>query len=112
LIFTLNSDTGEVIKIEKVDAVGNRGEVPKTEALSRAGKENLREIDTALDDAFEAGICGMFNDTARDDEPEDETDEEIALRRVLLTGIVGRDVRRRLQNRLAQRLILARTLEL
>jgi len=111
LIFTLNAATGEVIKIEKIDPAGKRSEVPKAEALERAGKENLHEIETALDEAIEAGVCSMFNDNERENEPTNESDEEISLRRVLLTGLVGRDVRRRLHNRLVQRLILARTLE-
>ena len=109
LVFTVNTATGAVIKIEKLDAAGKRQEVQKNETLKLVGKDNFHEIESALDEAFEAGIASVF-------EPEDEeeevaeSEEETELRRVLLVGIVGRNVRRRLQRRLVQRLILSQTL--
>ena len=110
LIFTLSAATGAIIKIEIVDAAGKRKEVPREETVALAGKDNLREIEATLDEAFEAGISSVFEPTG-DDEPGDETEEEKELRRVLLMRLIGRDVRRRLQHRLVQRLILSRTLK-
>ena len=111
LIFTLSAATGAIIKIEIVDAAGKRKEVPREETLALAGKDNLREIEATLDEAFEAGISSVFEPTD-DDGPSDETEEEKELRRVLLMHLIGPNVRRRLQHRLVQRLILSRTLKL
>jgi hypothetical protein len=109
LIFTLDVATGGVVKIEKVDSAGKRHEMPREETIALAGKDNLHEIEAALDEAFEAGISSVL-EPAEDDDADEESEEEMELRRVLLTGIIGRDVRRRLQRRLVQRLILSRTL--
>jgi hypothetical protein len=109
LVFTFHAATGAVAKIEKIDAAGKRREIEKDETLKLVGKDNLHEIEAALDEAFEAGISSVFE--PEDDEEESaESEEETELRRVLLAGIVGRGVRRRLQRRLIQRLILSQTL--
>ena len=110
LIFTLNAATDAIVKIEIVDTAGKRKEIPREETVALAGKDNLHEIEAALDEAFEAGISSVFEPTD-DDESSDETEEEKELRRVLLMHLIGRNVRRRLQHRLVQRLILSRTLK-
>ena len=110
LIFTLNAATGAIITIEIVDTDGKRKEIPREETVALAGKDNLHEIEAALDEAFEAGISSVFEPTD-DEEPSDETEEEKELRRVLLMHLIGRNVRRRLQHRLVPRLILSRTLK-
>ncbi len=74
-----------------------------------AGKQNHDEIEAALDEAFEAGIFSVLDPEGEDEAPEQST-EEMDLRRVLLKFIIGREVRRRLQQRIAQRLVLARAL--
>lgn len=114
LIFTLNAETGAVITIEMVDPEGKRHEVPKEEVVALAGKGNLHEIETALDEAFEAGISSVLEPTGDDispEEAEEETEEDRELRRVLLTRLIRRDVRRRLQRRFVQRLMLSQTLK-
>jgi hypothetical protein len=109
LIFTMNAATGAVIKIEKIDQSGKRCEVPKEESVALAGKDNLLEVEAALDEAFEAGISSVLEPSS-DEEPLDETEEETELRRILLSHIIGRGTRRRLQQRLVERIVLARTL--
>jgi hypothetical protein len=110
LIFTLNTATGAVAKMEKIDGAGKRREVEKEETLKLVGKDNFHEIEAALDEAFEAGISSIFEAEGEDDESP-ESEEETEIRRILLTGMVGRNVRQRLQRRLVQRLILSRTLK-
>ena len=115
LIFTLNGATGAVMRIEMIDPHGKRYEIPKDETVALAGKDGLHEIESALDDAFEAGISCLLEPTeggelGEDPEETEDSDEEKELRRVLLMQIIGRDVRRRLQRRLVQRFILSRTL--
>ena len=109
LIFTMNAATGAVIKIEKIDPSGKRGEVPKEETVALAGKDNLHEIEAALDEAFEAGISSVL-EPGSGEEQLDETEEETELRRVLLSQLIDRSIRRRLQRRLVDRLVLSRTL--
>lgn len=111
LIFTLRSGTGEVLKIEKVNATGQRSEIPDGEIAGLAGKESLHEIEAALDDAFEVGISRLLDPGDDDEAPEEkETAEEMELRKLLLGLIIGQAVRRRMRRRIVQRLILSRTL--
>jgi hypothetical protein len=108
LIFTLRAGTGEVLKIEKIDAAGKRSDVPKDKTAELAGKETMHEIEAALDVALEAGISSMLDPGNDDDEPEErESAEEMELRKLLLGLIISRAVRRRLRRRIVQRLILA-----
>ena len=110
LVFTLCVATGQIVKVETVDSAGKRHEVPTDEAVELAGKDDMKGIETALDDAFEAGIISML-DPESDAEESDETAEDLRLRRELLTLIIGSEVRRRLLRRLAGRLILTKKIE-
>jgi hypothetical protein len=114
LIFTLRAATGEIIRIDKIDAAGKRGELPKDEAVALVEKQHRDAVEAALDEAFEAGIFSVLGPGSEDETPEEttreESVEETELRRTLLKLIIGREVRRRLQRRIVQRLILSRTL--
>lgn len=113
LVVTLRAATGRIEKVERIDSGGKRREVAADEAVELAGREEMERIETALDDAFEAGIVSMLDpesDAEEFDEP-DETAEDLQLRRELLTLIIGGKVRRRLLRRLAGRLILAKKIE-
>jgi len=107
IIFTTRSATGEVVKVEKVDAGGNHHEVSKEEIAGLVSKNEMSEIEDALDEAFEAGICSLL-DPRNEVEERPETEDELALRRELLTLVVGAGVRRRLQRRIVQRVALSR----
>jgi hypothetical protein len=107
LILTIRAAKGEVIKIEKIEVDGKRREISKEEVTALVGKDELNEIENALDEAFEAGISGVL-DPGGEVEESVETEEETALRRALLTLIVGTEVRRRLRHRIVRRLILSR----
>jgi hypothetical protein len=106
IIFTMRTPAGEVIKLEKIDVGGNRRELSKEEIANLVGKNEVSEIEDALDEAFEAGIRSLLDPIEDDESP--ETGDEVALRRELLTLIVGAGVRRRLQRRIAERLLLSR----
>jgi len=113
LVFTLCVATGQIIKVETVDSAGKRREVPTDKAVELAGKDDMKGIETALDDAFEAGIISMLDpeSDAEESDASDETAEDLQLRRELLMLIIGSEVRRRLLRRLAGRLILAKKIE-
>jgi hypothetical protein len=107
IVFTMRASTGEVVKVEKIDVGGNRRELSKEEIAGFVGKNEVSEIEDALDEAFEAGICSLL-DPRSEAKESPETKDEVALRRELLTLIIGAGVRRRLQRRIVQRLILSR----
>ena len=113
LVFTLCVATGQIVKVETVDSAGKRHEVQTDEAVELAGKDDMKGIETALDDAFEAGIISMLDpeSDAEESNESDETAEDLRLRRELLTLIIGSEVRRRLLRRLAGRLILTKKIE-
>jgi hypothetical protein len=113
LVFTLRAATGQILKVEKVGAAGKCGEIPMDEAAALAGIDNMNGVESALDDAFEAGIVSMLDpqSDAEESEQRDQTAEEMRLRRELLTLIIGSKVRHRLLDRLAGRVILSRTME-
>ena len=107
IVFTMRAPSGEVVKVEKVDAGGNRHELSREDISGLVGKNEVREIEDALDEAFEAGICSLL-DPSSEVEEDPETGDELAFRRELLTLVVGAGVRRRLQQRIVQRVILSR----
>jgi hypothetical protein len=92
---------------KKVDAGGNRHEVSKEEIAGLVGKNEVSEIEDALEEAFEAGIRSLL-DPKDEVEERPETEDELALRRELLTLVIGAGVRRRLQRRIVQRVVLSR----
>jgi hypothetical protein len=106
IIFTMRVPAGEVVRVEKIDVGGNRHQLSKEETAGLVGNNEVSEIEEALDEAFEAGICSLLDPSEVEESP--ETEDEVALRRELLTHIVGAGVRRRLQRRIVQRLILSR----
>ena len=108
IVFTMRAPSGEVVKVEKVDAGGNRHELSREDISGLVGKNEVREIEDALDEAFEAGICSLL-DPSSEVEENPETGDELALRRELLTLVIGAGVRRRLQRRIVERVILSRT---
>jgi hypothetical protein len=110
LVVTLRVATGQIEKVEKVDSSGNRREVATDEAVELAGRDDMERIETAIDDAFEAGINSMLDPESDAEEfyGPDEPAEDRQLRRELLTLIIGSEVRRELLRRLAGRLILAK----
>ena len=93
--------------MEKIDVGGNRRDFSEEEVAGLVGKSEESEIEDALDEAFEAGISSLL-DPRTEVEESPETGDEVALRRELLTLIVGAGARRRLQRRIVQRIILSR----
>jgi hypothetical protein len=113
LIITLRLATGEIEKVEKLDSGGKLREVPTDEAFELAGTDDMKGIETALDDAFEAGIVSMLDpeSDAEESHGSDQSTEDLELRRELLTLIIGSEVRRRLLRRIAGRIILNKRIE-
>jgi hypothetical protein len=105
VVVTINSSIGRIVKVEKADKSGKRQELPEEEWAKLVGEDEVEEIEGALEDAFEAGVAVVLGEESEDDEAY-EDDEERALRRVLIGGLLRRSVRRRI----LQRLVLSRLL--
>jgi hypothetical protein len=105
LVVTINPAMARIVRIEKLDNAGKRHELAEEEWARLVGEDEVEEIESALEEAFEAGIAGVLGEEYEEDEAY-ENDEEKALRRILLGGLVRRSVRRRI----LQRLVLSRLL--
>jgi hypothetical protein len=97
MIFTLDTATGGVLKLEIVDATHILREITKAERLELAQKFH-GGVDALLERAFEAGVAALL-DGEGEKEERDETDDEAGVRRVLLEPLLeetfaARDVRR------------------
>jgi hypothetical protein len=90
--FTLDPDTGEIVKVEGVDRAGKRHDLSAEERASLVAGEP-RTIETVLEQAFEAGIACVLGDEAGDDddtmEAEAEADGDADLRRLLLRPLMA-----------------------
>jgi hypothetical protein len=107
LVVTINPAMGKIVKVEKTDKSGKRQELAEEEWAKFVGEDEVDEIETALEDAFEAGVAGVLGEEYEvDGEEAYEDDEERALRRIL----IGRLLRRSVRRRLLQRLVLGRLL--
>jgi hypothetical protein len=93
--FTLEPETGRLIRIDAVDAAGNRSELPEELRSSLATGGDAATLDSVVAQAFEAGIdCVLGADGAAED-PE-ESDEDAELRRALLRSLIERSAAKRL----------------
>jgi hypothetical protein len=105
LTVTINTAIGKIVRVEKVDKAGKRQELAEEEWAKLVGEDEVEEIEGALEEAFEAGIAGVFGEEDEDDEGY-EDDEEKAVRRFLIGKLLRRSIRRRI----LQRLLLSRLL--
>jgi len=89
--FTLDATTGEVVKVETLNAEGTRRKVPERQrkTLARKGRERVEEV---LVEAFEAGIDCVLGDSS---EPS-ETDRDAELRHDLVAPLIKRSSASRL----------------
>ena len=105
LVVTINSAVGRIVKVEKLDNAGKRQELTEENWAKLVGEDEVEEMQSALEEAFEAGIAGVLGEEFEDEEAY-EDDEQRGLRRLLISGLVRRSVRRRI----LQRLVLSRLL--
>jgi hypothetical protein len=106
MIVTMNASMGKIVRLEKIDKAGKRQELSEEEWAKLVGHDELDEIEAALEEAFEAGVAAALGEEYEDDEAV-EDEEEKALRRFLIAGLLRR---RRVQRRILQRLMVSRLL--
>src|SRR5215472_9562351 len=85
LAFTLDTNTGDIIKIENVDSAGHRRELSRTERQQLATEHPGIGVETLLERAFEAGIACLSDDD-ESDEDDKESNDEAGVRRILLNS--------------------------
>jgi hypothetical protein len=105
VVVTINAPSGRIVKVEKIDN-GKRHELAHDQWSKLIGGDEVEEIETALEEAFEAGIAAMLGEEYEDDEAY-EDDEERDLRRALIAGLLRR---RPVQRRILQRVVVSRLL--
>jgi hypothetical protein len=105
VVVTINAAMGRIVRVEKTDKAGKRQELAEAEWAKLVGEDEAEEIESALEEAFEAGIAVVLGEDYEVEEAY-EDDEERDLRRVLLGGLLRRPIRRRI----LQRLVLSRLL--
>src|SRR5262245_30574690 len=100
LVVTINPAKRRIVKVEKIDKAGKHQELSEEECGKLVGEDEVEEIESALEEAFEAAVAGLLGDEYEaDGEYEDEEDR--AVRRFLISEIlIRRSVRRRIMNRL------------
>ena len=91
LAITLNSDTGEILKYEAVDAAGGRRELSQNERLELAKIRRGEAVEDLIERAFEAGLACLLGG-ADGPEDENETEEDARFRRALLRPLMEKSV--------------------
>ena len=66
VVVTISS--GRIVKVEKVDKSGKRQELAEEDLTKISGEDELEEIESSLEEAFEAGVAvalgeGPFGDS-------------------------------------------------
>jgi hypothetical protein len=91
LAITLDSDTGEILKYEAVDAAGGRRELSQNERLELAKIRRGEAVEDLIEQSFEAGLACLLGG---EDGPEDEseTEEDASFRRALLRPLMEKSV--------------------
>jgi hypothetical protein len=102
LTITIDTKTGQIVKIEKIDRAGRHHEPSDQERADLAKDASLESV---IEEAFEVGMACMLGDVIEERETE-ETEEESSLRHLLLEPLI----KQTLANRLMQREALGRAI--
>jgi hypothetical protein len=110
--FTVDADSGRIVKLEKVDSTGARRDLSDEDAASLTKGRTVPTLEAIIEQAFEAGIACVLGDGAEQDEGQ-ESKDDAALRRVLLTPLMERTPAHGLQQpEVLGKAILASAIEL
>lgn len=109
--FTIDASTGQVLKLESLDASGSRRELSEEEKVSLAEAGGDERLEQFVEKAFEAGIaCVLGEDNSQ--HATEEPAEEAELRQLLLTPLIERSpVKRLMQREALNRAILGTLLQ-
>jgi hypothetical protein len=104
LVVTFNIGRGDVIKVEALEASGNRRSLSEKEFAEIAGDDECSDLEAALEEAYAAGISdaiedsidGLF-DTDEDEEIRRSILRDTATKQLLKRGVRGLILRRALK---------------
>ncbi len=97
LAVTLDAATGQVVRVEGVDAAGARHDLSDEEKAKLAKTEVGETLQGVIEEAFEAGIACALGDQAGETEPESEEDAELS--RLLLRSLIQHSAAKRFMQR-------------
>ena len=96
--FTIDANTAQIVKLESLDATGNRHELSQEEMASLVKEARDDRLEKVVEQAFEAGIaCVLDTDAEQDDTQESADDAE--LRHILLAPLIERSAAKHLMER-------------
>lgn len=94
LSFTIDPNTAQIVKLESLDARGERHELSDDEKVSLLRRDGERTLERVVERAFEAGIaCVLDGRTERNDT---ESLEDVELTHRLLTPLIERSAAKEL----------------
>jgi len=88
LALTINSETGQIVRLERVDSGGARHELSDEQRARLAQEKGADTLETLIEEVFEAGIASVLGGTGRFSASESE--EEAELRHLLLRPLIER----------------------
>ena len=62
LVVTINPAMGGIVKVEKIDKGGKHEELSEEELGRLVGEDEVEEIQSVLDEAFEAAVVSVIGD--------------------------------------------------
>ena len=96
--FTIDANTAQIVKLESLDATGNRHELTEEEKANLATEMREDRLEDVVERAFEAGIACVLDSAGAQDEM-GESAEETELRHMLLTPLIERSAAKHLMER-------------
>ena len=94
---TFDAATGQVVRVEGVDAAGGRHDLSDDEKAKLAQTEAGETLQGVIEEAFEAGIACALGDQVGETEPESEEDAELS--RMLLRSLIQHSPAQRFMQR-------------
>ena len=111
--FTIDASTGQIVRLESLDAAGARHELSEEEKASLAQTGGAGKLEEVLEQAFEAGIaCVLGEADGQEGTQEAESAEDAKLRHLLLAPLMEHSAAGHLlQREVLNRAILATLIE-
>ena len=98
LTVTIDTKTGQIIKIEGANGTRAQHELSDEEKASLAKKMGRATLEAIIEEAFEAGVACGLGEGADEDEPV-ESEKDANLRHLLLRPLIENSAAKRLMRR-------------
>lgn len=100
LTVTIDTKTGQIIKIEGANGTRAHRELSDEEKASLAKKMGKATLEAIIEEAFEAGIaCGLGEGADEDEDEPVESEKDANLRHLLLQPLIENSAAKRLMRR-------------